>query len=288
MKTKKELRMLYLAGNLTGDDIREFFDIPGNRGVSISDLFAWDSCRYSLLGRRLGVRHKHTTRSVIGDACHIVAEHGGSLEACRELVAAKVSTLPVEDQPEAAARIEELVVNRQELDDDAEARPEKEKQFSWTDDGPGGSGWTYFAKPDGYEVYRDHKGPVLEVTEEKTGDNCNARHWKQLRFFAMVLKRALGHNGSIRLTVKLWGGKRTLHQWYGYGAQESDLREWRAEIVKIEACIKAGHFPKSADYRCDRCPLFATCDAAINYNRIRRSGAPAVILPLNVPTAASA
>ncbi|MBY0359604.1 MAG: PD-(D/E)XK nuclease family protein [Candidatus Obscuribacterales bacterium] len=289
MKTLREYRLLYRAGKLTADDIREFFSRPENRNVSITDLQTLD-CPHRFLGRRLGVRSKVTLGSAVGDACHIVAEHGGDMAACQALVEAKVAALPTAERQEAVARIEELVANRQELGGEDEADDENAKReslHSLLDDGPGGCGWTFFIKPDQWTEYQDGKGRVLEVIEEKTGEHASRRHWEQLRFFAMVLKRLKDHRGSLRLTLRLWGGKNVLQQWYSYGEQQRDLEVWRAKIARIQGYINAGHFPTSADHRCDRCPLVEMCAAAKAYNQVRNGSAPRVI-PLVSTTAASA
>lgn len=281
MRTLAEYRTLYRAGQLTADDIRELF--ATRRNISFSKLSCFRECHYRFLGRVLGIRDGQvTSQAVVGEACHIVAEHKGDMAACVTLVKREIDSLPIEERAAAISRVEELLANRARMQDagDSDENARLEKTVSWVDDGPGGTGWTFFAKPDRHRIYPDSRGPVLEILDEKTSGTATRRHREQLRFFGVVTKAALKHTGSICLKGRCWGSGESSSWFYGWSEQSRDLKAWRAEVLAIEACIAAGDFRASSSWRCRECPLASTCEAGISYLHIANGGAFKAALPV--------
>lgn len=207
---------------------------------------------------------------VVGNLTHAIAEHGKDSRVVSMLIENELMQLPVEQQAEAREQIAKVVANAGEMEkSDAKRQQKKRSEFTYR--------W-YFeaakcklaARPDQTNVVHENGEDILEIVDCKKGSSeyLKRKDKDQVFFFGLVVSKALGWTGKIRLIVRYWGNSKDFPIYFSHHRTGQQLREVHAKIEKIRSYIAANSFPTKAGHHCKFCPAFATCEAADRYMSI--------------------
>ncbi|MBX9686671.1 MAG: PD-(D/E)XK nuclease family protein [Candidatus Obscuribacterales bacterium] len=256
------------------------------KSLSFSDLWIFLECPQEFLARLRRKKTKKIKQQVVGDATHAIAEKGEVTEEIKLKIEKEVALLPEEEREETRKRIEQVTANALEMaeeDGDDDEDTNRESVYRWLYEA---IGWTLCAKPDKVEIVTVDGRQVLDIMDFKSGSSnefhdersgktsyrAKRKHKDQLFFFAMVVSKAMGWTGPVRMRIRYWGNKADCEpMWYSHRRTDEQLREVTAHIRKIEAYFEAQSFPTRPGFWCKDCPLAESCEGNRDYqDRIRR------------------
>lgn len=266
------------------------------QSICFSEISDFRKCRKFLRAKRKGKKQVLTGHEVVGNALHEIAAARGDMTACAAKIEAEVALLPVAEQAEVRARIEELAPRAATLAAESSDEATIEKVLKWFDEK---FGCTWCVKPDLWDWAYEGKGPsrrkYLVITDGKSTHRFKPEFKEQLFFFAMVASKALGYEGKVQLVLNLWGkdqhaqGDHPVDRrewWYSAKYLESDLAKYRLEVAEIFAYLAGDEDTATVGWHCNRCPLQATCQEGIQYLQIANHGRPVTPPPVT-PVAVS-
>ena len=258
--------------------------------ISFSQLSKLDRCPEEFQALASQEQQKNTPDEVVGNVTHAIAEHGKKSRVVERLIEREIAQLPVEQRQEAKAEIEQIVKNAEEMKQ-SEATPRKHKSevtYRWHF---AAANCTLFARPDWADIVTDENGEeVLEILDYKKGEAPSYAKRKdkdQAFFFGLVVGKALGWEGPIRLKIRYWKSKSEFAFFFSHARSGAQLREIQVKIERARSYIAAKAFPAKPGFWCDRCPLFDICEKGIRYTEVV-SGRVRAPLPVIAPVVAEA
>lgn len=208
---------------------------------------------------------------VIGNVTHAIAEHGKESRVVSMLIKNQLEQLPQEERAVAQQQIETIVANAQEMERNDQTKVTREPKrgevtYRWRFED---AACTLCARPDRTRVVEEQGEEILEIIDYKKGSAetfASRKDREQLFFFGLVVSKALGWTGKVRMVVKYWGSKTEFTFWFSQGRAGQQLREIKVKIERIRAYIAANSFPAKPGFWCKRCPIFAECQAGQRYD----------------------
>ena len=231
-----------------------------DRSISYSDLRAFLKCPKLFHDRMTRGWQPPTPNEAVSNALHAIAQHRGDMVAAKRQVDQQLKMLSEADRAAAEAELAERAPKIAAMVRLEDPNAIREKVFRWLDQE---SGWTLCAKPDRVRFIGEGRHRLLEITDYKDAVKYNKKRRGQLYFFALVLSRALEHNGKIKLVVNPFARQGEESQpldvfHYSHWLSDPELRKIRGQLARIEEYM-AGQFPATPDWFCSGCPLADTC-----------------------------
>jgi len=229
-------------------------------------------------------------QQIIGDLTHrAVAED--DLDTRESELKAQIASLPAADRLEAERIVRELIENDDKLDT-GEVHEQKKDKVLLSCPAPI-VGWTLLAKPDETGLVDSDRKPlvtivqtvengaavvadqVLQIVEKKTAYVLRKKHKDQVFFAGMVAQigKALGHEGPIKLVIRLLRSKTEHVFWYSRAATERNLHRVGAVIRRIENAIAKDDFKATTGLHCLNCPYRFDCPAFAAWSKAQEKPA---------------